>query len=55
MKAIPCMAIVLAILVLISYFIALPVFYGIFYFGEIESWQCYASQNYLNNVPWDMT
>ena len=46
---------ILAVILLLSYIISLPVFYGIFSFGDIESWQCYAAQDHSANVPWDMT
>ena len=52
-KSIGCLSSILAYLVICSWFISLPIFYGIFAFGEYENWECYASQDYAINEPWE--
>ena len=49
---ISCLCNTAAILVILTWFISLPVFYGIFAFGDYEKWECYASQDNAITQPW---
>ena len=42
-----------AALAVIAYLLCFPVFYGIFSFGDHESWDCYATQDKEVLLPWD--
>ena len=54
MKVFTCLTITLAVILTLSYVIALPVLYGIFSFAGYEDWECYASQDSSSTVPWDL-
>ena len=44
----PCSC--LAVVTAIGYILCLPIFYGIFAFGDHEDWECYAKKG--SDVPW---
>ena len=51
-KAIACLSSIVAVLAGLAYVVSLPVFYGIFAFGDVENWKCYASQDHAITEPW---
>ena len=54
-KMLTCLVGTLAVLILMAYAVSLPVFYGMFSFGDIEDWECYASQDRDDNETWDLS
>ena len=51
-KVLGCLNSVFAGCVGVAFIISLPVFYGIFAFGDHEDWTCYASQDSDVTLPW---